>query len=69
MAVTSHACNIQMAEELKRATKQERNQILKDTGLTLPEEPSSILAMKANVGIPWSKLRGLLFNINTNTNV
>ena len=55
------SCNIEMAEELKRTTKQERNQILKDAGLTLPEEPSvgQVLAMKADVGIPWSKLRTL----------
>lgn len=57
----SESSQVQMAVELQHISKEERNKILKDAGLSLPEEPSTgqVLAMKSDLGIPWCKLRVL----------
>lgn len=49
----------QMREEIQHLSKQERQALLHEEGFTLniPEEQG--LAMKADLGIPWNKLRVL----------
>ena len=50
----------QMADELQRCMRAEREQLLKAAGLPTGEiEPGAGLAMKANLGTPWHKLRHL----------
>ena len=47
------------ALELRHLAKQERQEILKCSGLTLEVPPGEGLAMKSDLGIPWNKLRHL----------
>ena len=48
----------QMQDELQSSTKAEREELLKAAGLAPGEiEAGAGLAMKAELGIPWSKLR------------
>lgn len=55
------SADIQMAMELKLQSKEKRQKILKEAGFSLTDTPTvaQALAMKADVGIPWSKLRTL----------
>ncbi len=51
---------VQLTEEVKRLKKCERQQLLKDVGqikVTVPALDG--LAMKANLNLPWNKLRSL----------
>ena len=51
---------MQMADELQTCTRSERERLLTAAGLPPGEiEPGAGLAMKAELGIPWHKLRHL----------
>ena len=57
--VSSGDSTAQLQEEMKHLNKQERQQLLLDAGFTLDISPEQGLAMKADLGIPWNKLRVL----------
>lgn len=48
-----------MREEIRQLTKMERQKLLHDAGFTLDIPPEHGLAMKADLCIPWNKLRVL----------
>lgn len=51
------AAQRQLADELSVNSKEERGNILKQAGI-VPEVPAEEgLAMKAELGLPWNKLR------------
>ncbi len=47
----------QMKEEIKHLTKTERQELLHNAGFTLDIPAEQGLAMKADLGLPWNKLR------------
>lgn len=47
----------QLQAEIRHLTKEERQRLLVDAGFTLDIPPGQGLAMKADLGIPWNKLR------------
>ncbi len=47
----------QMREEIRHLNKNERQELLHDAGFTLNIAPEQGLAMKADLGLPWNKLR------------
>ena len=47
----------QLQDELKTLTREERQEILKSAGVTIDIPPEQGLAMKADLAIPWNKLR------------
>lgn len=47
----------QMKEEIKHCSRPEREKLLHDAGFTLDIPPEQGLAMKADLGLPWNKLR------------
>ena len=47
----------QLQAELKGLPASERNQLLVSAGITLDIPPEKGLALKANLAIPWNKLR------------
>ena len=52
-------------QELRSLTKDERSKLLLDAGLTIDIPPEQGLAMKADLAIPWHKLRVIRrLNIN-----
>ena len=46
----------QLKDEIKKQPKEEREQLIKSIS-TVEIMPKNILAMKADLGIPWHKLR------------
>jgi hypothetical protein len=53
--------SFQLAGEVKACTLEEREKILEDlqSGIKVSIPTSHALAMKADLGIPWSKLRAI----------
>jgi hypothetical protein len=53
--------NFQLAREVKACSLEEREQILTElqSGIKVVIPTSHALAMKADLGIPWSKLRAI----------
>lgn len=47
----------QLREEIKHLSKTERQELLHTAGFTLDIPPEQGLAMKADLGLPWNKLR------------
>ena len=47
----------QLAAEIKSLSKAEREDLLQQTCLPIVIPPEHALAMKADLGIPWNKLR------------
>lgn len=47
----------QLREEIKHLTKSERQELLHNAGFTLDIPPEQGLAMKADLGLSWNKLR------------
>lgn len=47
----------QLMKEIKQLTKSERQELLFNAGFTLEIPPEQGLAMKADLGISWNKLR------------
>ena len=46
-----------VGEEVKALGREERQKLLRDAGITLEIPAEQGLAMKADLAIPWSKLR------------
>ena len=46
-----------LRRELLALDKDNRNQLLRDAGMTIDIPPAQGLAMKADLAIPWNKLR------------
>ena len=44
-------------QELRSLTREQRSKLLLDAGLTIDIPPEQGLAMKADLAIPWNKLR------------
>ena len=44
-------------QELRSLTREQRGKLLLDAGLTIDIPPEQGLAMKADLAIPWNKLR------------
>lgn len=55
--ISSGDAQFQLQEEIKHLSKEERQDLLKKAGFTLEVSPEQGLAMKADLGIPWNKLR------------
>lgn len=47
----------QFQAEVKALSQEERQQLLKSAGITIDIPPEQGLAMKADLAIPWNKLR------------
>ena len=47
----------QLAAEIKHLSKAEREDLLREASLPIIIPPNHALAMKADLGIPWKKLR------------
>ncbi len=47
----------QLAAEIKHLSKEEREDLLSEASLPVTIPPNHALAMKADLGIPWKKLR------------
>ena len=47
----------QMQEEIRSLSKGERQKILKEANLTIDIPPEHSVAMKADLALPWNKLR------------
>jgi len=54
------SARIQLAHEI-RQNRDERDTLLREAGITVPHETPAvdILAMKADLAIPWKKLRSI----------
>ena len=50
-------CSIQLRSELKALSKEEREEVLKDAQLPVQLPPDHALAMKAELALPWAKMR------------
>ena len=46
-----------LRRELLALDKHDRNKLLRDVGMTIDIPPEQGLAMKADLAIPWNKLR------------
>ena len=46
-----------LRRELLALDRDKRNQLLRDAGMTIDIPPEQGLAMKADLAIPWNKLR------------
>ncbi len=47
----------QLREEVKHLSKPERQELLRESGFTVDIPPEQGLAMKADLALPWNKLR------------
>ena len=48
-----------MGDEIKVLPKEERERLMKEEKFTITIPPEAGLAMKANLNIPWHKLRSM----------
>lgn len=48
---------MQLKAELKALTKEEREAVLKEAQLPIEIPPNHVLAMKADLALPWAKMR------------
>lgn len=51
--------SVQLGNEVKRMTKEERDSLLKNAGLLQTVSSTDVLKLKAGLGLPWLKLRWL----------
>ena len=59
---------VQMGNEIKSVPKEERDILMKEAKFTITIPPEQGLAMKANLNIPWNKLRVMRrYTIQCNT--
>ena len=49
--------DILLQDEIRALTKEEKQQLLHDAGITVDVQPIHELAMKSMLGIPWYRLR------------
>ena len=49
--------SVQLRSELRVLTKEEREALLQGAGLPIKIPPAHALAMKADLGLPWAKMR------------
>ena len=49
--------SLQLRAELRVLSKEEREAVLKGAGLPVKIPPAHALAMKADLGLPWAKMR------------
>jgi hypothetical protein len=56
--------NIQQLSELRRLGRHERQMIVREAGLNLEIPPGEGLAMKAELEIPWNKIRHMRRYVN-----
>ncbi len=50
---------VQLQSEIRCLSKEEREEILKGVNLPITIPPDHVLAMKASLGLPWTKIRSL----------
>ena len=55
--LTSDDPTILLREEIRSLSKNEKNSLLKDAGITLDISPEQGLAIKADLTLPWNKIR------------
>ena len=55
--VTAGNPNPVLQKEVSRLGKEEKKKLLMDAGITVQISPEEGIAMKASLGIPWSKIR------------
>ena len=55
--VTAGNPNTVLQKEVNRLGKEEKKKLLMDAGITVQISPEEGIAMKALLGIPWSKIR------------
>lgn len=48
---------MQLQSEVKALSKTEREAVLKDAHLPVEIPPEHVLSMKADLGLPWTKVR------------
>lgn len=51
--------SVQLGNEVKRMTKEERDSLLKNAGLLQTVSGTDVLKLKAGLGLSWLKLRWL----------
>ena len=49
--------SLQMRSEIRALSKEEREALLQEAGLPIVIPPNHALAMKADLSLPWSKMR------------
>ena len=49
--------SLQLKSELRILSKEEREAVLREAGLPVRIPPAHALAMKADLGLPWAKMR------------
>lgn len=49
--------SLQMRSEIRALSKEEREAVLQEAGLPIEIPPNHALAMKADLSLPWSKMR------------
>ncbi len=59
MTGSEDGAQLQLADELKATSREVRRNILKEAGITPEISAGSGLAMKADLALPWRKLRHL----------
>jgi hypothetical protein len=57
--VSMGASSVQLQVEVQSLTKDERQQLLRDAGFSVDIPAEVGLALKADLGLPWRKLRML----------
>ena len=50
-------CTTLLREEIRSLSKNEKNSLLKNAGITLDISPEQGLAIKADLTLPWNKIR------------
>ena len=55
--LTSDDPTILLREEIRSLSKNEKNNLLKDAGITLDISPEQGLAIKADLTLPWNNIR------------
>jgi len=48
---------VQLRSELRALSKEEREELLQSAGLPIEIPPDHALAMKADLALPWAKMR------------
>ena len=55
--ISKDTSTVQFEAEVKALNQEERQQLLKSAGITIDIPPEQGLAMKADLAIPWNRLR------------
>ena len=56
-SLSNNDTKVQLQAEVRALSAEERQDLLKSAGITIDIPPDQGLAMKADLAIPWNKLR------------